>query len=122
MEAITELLQMIQAVFGVEPADFAMVSMTVAILVVILRRCLQFQTKLARINKTEWGKIVLTLATLALGILLAFVAQYAKIYTVRNTPTLVWVGFWNGALSSLFWQGAKRFPALRQFAEGKDKP
>ena len=121
MEAITEFLQLIQAVFGVAPVDFLMVSMTVSILVIIIRRALQLHPKLAVVNKREWGKGLLILLTLVLGVAMGFVSRKAGVYETENAIMTAWVGFWNGVLASLLWQGAKRFKALRGFTEGSDR-
>ena len=113
-------LTLVCKAFGTPPDAFLITTLTVFCIVVILRRCTQFHPRTARVNKTEWGKALLTIVTILLGVAMAFAAKYAGLYTASNPVALAWVGFWNGVLATTGWQFAKRFPALRQFVQGKN--
>jgi heme/copper-type cytochrome/quinol oxidase subunit 2 len=117
-----EFINLITVVFGAAPDAFLLVTLTVFCLVVTLRRCAQFHPETAQINHTEWGKALLTLLTILFGISMAFIAVSVDVYTTTNPIMVAWIGFWNGVLATTGWQFAKRFPVLRQFAEGFDRP
>ena len=117
-----EFISLITGIFGAAPDAFLLVTLTVFCLIVTLRRCAQFHFWTAQINHTEWGKALLTALTILFGICMAFIATSVDVYTTTNPIMVVWIGFWNGVLATTGWQFAKRFPLLRQFAAGFDRP
>ena len=113
-----DFIALITDTFGVEAGPFLMVSATVLVLSSVIRRYVRLSSFGEKAEKSDGWKAALTALPLALGVGAAFAAQSAALYQCPNAITIVWVGFWNGALSMIKWHFLKRIGSVRLFVAG----
>lgn len=113
-----DFIKLLTETFGVGMGPFLVVSATVLVLSSVVRRYVRLSGFGSNAEKSDRWKAVLTALPLVLGIGAAFAAQAAGFYKCPTTIGIVWVGFWNGALSMIKWHFLKRIGSIRSFVAG----